>query len=315
VHGQKKSEENGVSLTKNTMSLVLENVAKNFGEVQALKGVSLTLKKGEVVGLLGPNGAGKSTLMKILTGYYTQWEGKVDFFEKDLKTELRAIQKQVGYLTENNPLYPEMYVKEYLQYVADLYRLKNPPIDQLMEQTGLLDHQKKKIQTLSKGYKQRVGLAAALLHDPKLVILDEPTTGLDPNQLVEIRKLIRSLGKDKTVLLSTHILQEVDALCDRVLIIHKGEIVLDQALEVLRKDQKQIIEVSFDYRVETEALARIPKVEKVKNTHDFDYEIHIKGSEDLRPVVFDFAHDNGLKILKLQLKNESLEQLFNSLTS
>jgi len=297
------------------MSLVLENVAKNFGEVQALKGVSLTLKKGEVVGLLGPNGAGKSTLMKILTGYYTQWEGRVDFFEKDLKTELRAIQKQVGYLTENNPLYPEMYVKEYLQYVADLYRLKNPPIDQLMEQTGLLDHQKKKIQTISKGYKQRVGLAAALLHDPKLVILDEPTTGLDPNQLVEIRKLIRSLGKDKTVLLSTHILQEVDALCDRVLIIHKGEIVLDQALEVLRKDQKQIIEVSFDYRVETEALARIPKVEKVKNTHDFDYEIHIKGSEDLRPVVFDFAHDNGLKILKLQLKNESLEQLFNSLTS
>jgi len=297
------------------MSLVLENVAKNFGEVQALKGVSLTLKKGEVVGLLGPNGAGKSTLMKILTGYYTQWEGKVDFFEKDLKTELRAIQKQVGYLTENNPLYPEMYVKEYLQYVADLYRLKNPPIDQLMEQTGLLDHQKKKIQTLSKGYKQRVGLAAALLHDPKLVILDEPTTGLDPNQLVEIRKLIRSLGKDKTVLLSTHILQEVDALCDRVLIIHKGEIVLDQALEVLRKDQKQIIEVSFDYRVETEALARIPKVEKVRNIHDFDYEIHIKGSEDLRPVVFDFAHDNGLKILKLQLKNESLEQLFNSLTS
>jgi ABC-2 type transport system ATP-binding protein len=297
------------------MSLVLENVAKNFGEVQALKGVSLTLKKGEVVGLLGPNGAGKSTLMKILTGYYTQWEGKVDFFEKNLKTELRAIQKQVGYLTENNPLYPEMYVKEYLQYVADLYRLKNPPIDQLMEQTGLLDHQKKKIQTLSKGYKQRVGLAAALLHDPKLVILDEPTTGLDPNQLVEIRKLIRSLGKDKTVLLSTHILQEVDALCDRVLIIHKGEIVLDQALEVLRKDQKQIIEVSFDYRVETEALARIPKVEKVKNTHDFDYEIHIKGSEDLRPVVFDFAHDNGLKILKLQLKNESLEKLFNSLTS
>lgn len=297
------------------MSLVLENVAKNFGEVQALKGVSLTLKKGEVVGLLGPNGAGKSTLMKILTGYYIQWEGKVDFFEKDLKTELRAIQKQVGYLTENNPLYPEMYVKEYLQYVADLYRLKNPPIDQLMEQTGLLDHQKKKIQTLSKGYKQRVGLAAALLHDPKLVILDEPTTGLDPNQLVEIRKLIRSLGKDKTVLLSTHILQEVDALCDRVLIIHKGEIVLDQALEVLRKDQKQIIEVSFDYRVETEALARIPKVEKVKNTHDFDYEIHIKGSEDLRPVVFNFAHDNGLKILKLQLKNESLEQLFNSLTS
>ena len=297
------------------MSLVLENVAKSFGEVHALRGVSLTLKKGEVVGLLGPNGAGKSTLMKILTGYYTQWEGKVAFFDKDLKTDLRAIQKQVGYLTENNPLYPEMYVKEYLRYVADLYRLKNPPIVPLMEQTGLMKHQTKKIQTLSKGYKQRVGLAAALLHDPKLIILDEPTTGLDPNQLVEIRKLIRNLGKDKTVLLSTHILQEVDALCDRVLIIHKGEIVLNQVLNDLRKDQKQIIEVSFDYRVETEALARIPKVKKVKNTHEFDYEIHIEGNQDLRPAVFDFANDSGLKILKMQLKNESLEQLFKSLTS
>jgi ABC-2 type transport system ATP-binding protein len=297
------------------MSLVLENVAKSFGEVHALRGVSLTLKKGEVVGLLGPNGAGKSTLMKILTGYYTQWEGKVAFFDKDLKTDLRAIQKQVGYLTENNPLYPEMYVKEYLRYVADLYRLKNPPIVPLMEQTGLLKHQTKKIQTLSKGYKQRVGLAAALLHDPKLIILDEPTTGLDPNQLVEIRKLIRNLGKDKTVLLSTHILQEVDALCDRVLIIHKGEIVLNKVLNDLRKDQKQIIEVSFDYRVETEALARIPKVQKVKNTHEFDYEIQIEGNQDLRPAVFDFANDSGLKILKMQLKNESLEQLFKSLTS
>ncbi len=297
------------------MSLVLENVAKSFGEVHALRGVSLTLKKGEVVGLLGPNGAGKSTLMKILTGYYTQWEGKVAFFDKDLKTDLRAIQKQVGYLTENNPLYPEMYVKEYLRYVADLYRLKNPPIVPLMEQTGLMKHQTKKIQTLSKGYKQRVGLAAALLHDPKLIILDEPTTGLDPNQLVEIRKLIRNLGKDKTVLLSTHILQEVDALCDRVLIIHKGEIVLNQVLNDLRKDQKQIIEVSFDYRLETEALARIPKVQKVKNTHEFDYEIHIEGNQDLRPAVFDFANDSGLKILKMQLKNESLEQLFKSLTS
>ena len=297
------------------MSLVLENVAKSFGEVHALRGVSLTLKKGEVVGLLGPNGAGKSTLMKILTGYYTQWEGKVAFFDKDLKTDLRAIQKQVGYLTENNPLYPEMYVKEYLRYVADLYRLKNPPIVPLMEQTGLMKHQTKKIQTLSKGYKQRVGLAAALLHDPKLIILDEPTTGLDPNQLVEIRKLIRNLGKDKTVLLSTHILQEVDALCDRVLIIHKGEIELNKVLNDLRKDQKQIIEVSFDYRVETEALARIPKVQKVKNTHEFDYEIHIEGNQDLRPAVFDFANDSGLKILKMQLKNESLEQLFKSLTS
>ena len=297
------------------MSLILERVAKKFGELQALKGVSIHLKKGEVVGLLGPNGAGKSTLMKILTGYYTEWEGRVTLFDQDLKTERRAIQKEVGYLTENNPLYPEMYVKEYLDYVAELYRLKNAPVEALINQTGLEDHSKKKIQTLSKGYKQRVGLAAALLHNPNLIILDEPTTGLDPNQLVEIRKLIRNLGKDKTVLLSTHILQEVDALCDRVLIIHKGEIVLDERMENLRKDQKQIIEVSFDYRVETEALARIPNVQQVKNPHDFDYELQLKGKKDMRPAVFDFAHDNGLKILKLQLKNESLEKLFNSLTS
>lgn len=297
------------------MSLILEKVRKNFGEVKALKEISLTLKKGEVVGLLGPNGAGKSTLMKILTGYYKEWEGSVSFFDKNLKTELRAVQQEVGYLSENNPLYPEMYVKEYLDYVAELYRLKNAPVEALINQTGLVDHRKKKIQTLSKGYKQRVGLSAALLHNPKLIILDEPTTGLDPNQLVEIRKLIRNLGKDKTVLLSTHILQEVDALCDRVLIINKGEIVLDEDLETLRKGQKQIIEVSFDYRVETEALARISEVEQVKNPHDFDYELQIEGTKDLRPAVFDFAHDNGLKILNLQLKNESLEQLFNSLTT
>ena len=296
------------------MSLVLEKISKNFGDSQAIKEISLTLKKGEVVGLLGPNGAGKSTLMRILTGFYKQWEGKATLFKKDLRTELRAIQQQVGYLTENNPLYTEMYVKEYIKYVADLYRLKNPPIENLMEQIGLNDYQYKKIQTLSKGYRQRVGLAAAIIHNPQLLILDEPTTGLDPNQLADIRNLIRGFGKEKTVLLSTHILQEVDALCDRVIIINKGEIVLDEQLENIRKDQKQIIEVSFDYRLETEALSRIPYVEKVKNTHDFEYEIYIKGKKDLRPVIFDFAHDNGLKILKLQMKNESLEQLFNDLT-
>ncbi len=296
------------------MSLVLKEISKNFGDTQALKGVSLTLKKGEVVGLLGPNGAGKSTLMKILTGFYKQWEGKGTLFEKDLKTELRAIQKKVGYLTENNPLYPDMYVKEYIKYIADLYRLKNPSIENLIKQMGLQDCQYNKIQTLSKGYRQRVGLAAALIHEPKLLILDEPTTGLDPNQLLEIRNLIRGFGKEKTVLLSTHILQEVDALCDRVVIINKGEIVLDKQLESLRRGQKKIIEVSFDYRLENEAINRIPHVEKVKNTHNYEYEIHIKGNKDIRPAIFDFAHDNGLKILKLQMKNESLEELFNNLT-
>jgi ABC-2 type transport system ATP-binding protein len=297
------------------MSLLLQNVSKSYGAVKALKGVSVTLKKGEVVGLLGPNGAGKSSLMKILTGYYKEWEGQISYEGLDLKTDLQRIQKQVGYLPENNPLYNEMYVVEYLKYVANLYKLDNPPYKEILKKTGLLDHQRHKIQTLSKGYRQRVGLAAALIHDPQLLILDEPTTGLDPNQLVEIRKLIRQLGKDKTVLLSTHILQEVDALCDRVIIINKGEIVLDQALEELRSKQEQIIEVSFDYRIELVALEKLPNVQKVVNTHDFDYELHLSGTQDMRPAVFDFAHDNGLKILSLQFKNESLEQLFKKLTS
>lgn len=296
------------------MGLVIEHVTKNYGKLQALKGISMELKKGEVVGLLGPNGAGKSTLMKILTGAFTQWEGQIHFFKQNLRTELQQIQKKTGYLPENNPLYTEMFVAEYLKYSADLYQVSDPPLEDIMVKTGLKDHARSKINTLSKGYKQRVGLAAALVHNPEVVILDEPTTGLDPNQLIEIRKLIRELGKDKTVILSTHVLQEVDAICDRVIIINKGAIVLDQPLESLRKNQQQIIEVSFDYRVETEALARLDQVEKVKNTHDFQYEIYLKGSEDQRPAVFDFAHDNGLKILSLQLKNESLEKLFNELT-
>ena len=297
------------------MSLLLQNISKSYGAVKALKGLSITLEKGEVVGLLGHNGAGKSSLMKILTGYYKEWEGQISYEGLDLKADLQRIQKQVGYLPENNPLYNEMYVVEYLKYVANLYKLDNAPYKEILKKTGLLDHQLHKIQTLSKGYRQRVGLAAALIHDPQLLILDEPTTGLDPNQLVEIRKLIRQLGKDKTVLLSTHILQEVDALCDRVIIINKGEIVLDQALEELRSKQEQIIEVSFDYRIELVALEKLPNVQKVVNTHDFDYELHLSGTQDMRPAVFDFAHDNGLKILSLQFKNESLEQLFKKLTS
>ena len=296
------------------MSLILQNVFKSYGSLKALKGLSVELKKGEVVGLLGPNGAGKSSLMKILTGYYKEWEGKISYDALDLKKDLQSIQKQVEYLPENNPLYNEMYVIEYLKYVGSLYKLKNPPYEEILKKTGILDYRHHKIQTLSKGYRQRVGLAAALVNNPQLLILDEPTTGLDPNQLVSIRKLIRELGRDKTVLLSTHILQEVDALCDRVIIINKGEIVFDRALAELRNKQEQIIEVSFDYRIEIIALEKILNVQKVVNTHDFDYELTISGNQDMRPSVFDFAHDNGLKILNLQLKNESLEQLFEKLT-
>ena len=297
------------------MSFVITDVTKNFGSVKALKGVSMELKKGEVVGLLGPNGAGKSTLMKILTGYYTKWEGDIHFFGQDLRTELRDIQKKTGYLPENNPLYSEMCVIEYLKFSAGLYNISKPKLTEIIQKTGLENHAQNKIYSLSKGYKQRVGLAAALIHNPDVVILDEPTTGLDPNQLIEIRKLIRDLGKDKTVILSTHILQEVDAICDRVIIINQGKIVLDESLENLSKNKEQIIEVTFDYRIEQEALVRLPQVKNVKNTYDFNYEIYVRGNDDHRPAIFDFANKNGLKIISLQLKNESLETLFNELTS
>ena len=296
------------------MSLELKKVAKSFGATKALSGISFTLKEGEVVGLLGPNGAGKSTLMRILSGYYTNWDGDVNFFEKSYRNHLKSIKNEVGYLTENNPLYPDMYVIEYLKYVAELFGRKKAPIDQLIKKTGLLRHYDKKIRFLSKGYKQRVGIAAALINNPKLVILDEPTTGLDPNQLLEIRKLIRELGDKKIVLLSTHILQEVDAICDRVLIINQGEIVLDEKLKNLRKNKKKIIQVSFDYRVETVALLKIEDVKHVRNIGGFSYEIEIKGNKDKRSAIFDFAKENGLKILSLNQKNESLEELFNSLT-
>ena len=296
------------------MSLELKKVAKSFGATKALSGISFTLKEGEVVGLLGPNGAGKSTLMRILSGYYTNWDGDVNFFEKSYRNHLKSIKNEVGYLTENNPLYADMYVIEYLKYVAELFRRKKAPIDQLIKKTGLLSHYDKKIRFLSKGYKQRVGIAAALINDPKLVILDEPTTGLDPNQLLEIRKLIRELGDKKIVLLSTHILQEVDAICDRVLIINQGEIVLDEKLKNLRKNKKKIIQVSFDYRVETVALLKIEDVKHVRNIGGFSYEMETKGNKDKRSAIFDFAKENGLKILSLNQKNESLEELFNSLT-
>lgn len=299
---------------KKKVGIVIDNLTKNYAAAAALKGISLRFEQNGVVGLLGPNGAGKTTLMKILTGYLSQWEGTVSFDGMDIRTNTKKIQQIIGYLPENNPLYMEMYVKEYLSFVGTLYQLKIPLVEAVIEKTGLQEHAHKKIGDLSKGYKQRVGIAAALLHDPAYLILDEPTTGLDPNQVIEIRNLIKNLGKEKTVFLSTHILQEVDAMCDRVIIINKGKIVLDQPLDQLRNKQDQIIEVSFDYRIEVVALEKIPNVQKVINIHDFDYELQIKGTQDMRPAVFDFAHDNGLRILNLQLKNESLEQLFKKLT-
>lgn len=297
------------------MQLHLENVSKSYGDQVILKNLTLRLKKGEIIGFLGPNGAGKTTLMKILTGYLTQWEGSVRFETHDLKKDPQSVQRQLGYLPENNPLYGDMYVKEYLLFVGELYGLTAMPIEDIAAKVGLEQHLDKKITTLSKGYKQRVGLAAALLHDPQLLILDEPTTGLDPNQLGEIRQLILDLGKEKTIFLSTHILSEVEALCDRVVILHQGKIVLDESLQNLRAQEKQIVEVSFDYRVEPVALERIKNAVSVKNIFDFQYEIEFDTEEDRRPMVFDFAHDNGLKIVALQHKSKNLEQRFNELTS
>ena len=294
--------------------LKLQKIAKSYPTVTALKGISFELKAGEVVGLLGPNGAGKSTLMKILTGYLKDWKGEILYGDKDLRKEVKSIQQVTGYLPENNPLYPDLYVLEYLQFVAKLYRIKNAPFNQVIEKVGLSEMKKRKINTLSKGYQQRVGLAAALLHDPEILILDEPTTGLDPNQLIEIRKLIRQLGEEKIVLFSTHILSEVESVCDRVIIIRQGEVVADQSLESLRKGQKQIVQVEFDYRIETEALTKIEGVTKAVNTFDFQYDLYCDGLEDIRPKVFDFAHDNQLKILALNQKNENLAELFNQLT-
>jgi ABC-2 type transport system ATP-binding protein len=296
------------------LSINIQKLSKSYGKTLALNNISLTFDQTGVVGLLGPNGAGKTTLMKILTGYLNQWEGKVSIGTMDLREELKNIQQKMGYLPENNPLYLEMYAKEYLNFVGDLYGLKKAPVEEVISKTGLQEHSLKKIETLSKGYKQRVGLAATLLHNPQYLILDEPTTGLDPNQVVEIRKLIQTLGKEKLVFLSTHILQEVEAMCDQVVILNNGSVVLNQTLKALKTDDLQVVAVSFDYRVENVALQKIPHVKSVVNTFDFEYELTFETQEDMRPAVFNFAHDNGLKILNLQEKNEGLEKRFNELT-
>ena len=296
------------------MGINIQQLSKNYGNTVALNSISLAFDQNGVIGLLGPNGAGKTSLMKILTGFLTQWEGEVSIGGLNLRQELKKVQQQMGYLPENNPLYPEMYVKEYLKFVGDLYALQKPPVMEVIEKTGLGEHAFKKIGVLSKGYKQRVGLAATLLHDPKYLILDEPTTGLDPNQVVEIRKLIQTLGREKLVFLSTHILQEVEAMCDRVVILNKGKVVLNQTLEALKMNDQQVVCVSFDYRVESVALQKIPNIKTVVNTFEFDYELTFESKTDMSPAVFDFAHDNGLKILRLQQKNEGLEKKFNLLT-
>ena len=296
------------------MSINVTNITKTYQEQIALDNISFSIKKGEIVGFLGPNGAGKSTLMKILTTYIQPSAGEVFVNDIDVSVNPSGVKHSIGYLPEHNPLYLEMYVREYLAFSGRLYNVTKDRIEEVIKLTGLSPESNKKIHQLSKGYRQRVGLATALLHDPEVLILDEPTTGLDPNQILEIRELIQEIGKEKTIFLSTHILQEVEALCDRVIIINKGKIVADKSLEQLMQNTSQIIEVEFDYRVEEAFLLKLKNAVNVVNKIGFVYQITFDTSVDMRPLVFDFAHDNELKILQLSRKNKNLESLFIELT-
>lgn len=298
------------------MSIEVKDISKSYGEQKALDAVSFSVNKGEIVGFLGPNGAGKSTLMKILTTYLSADSGSALVNGSDVATQEKEVQKSVGYLPEHNPLYLDLYVREYLAFNADVYKVNKSRIDEVIQLTGLTPEAHKKIGALSKGYRQRVGLATALLHNPEVLILDEPTTGLDPNQIVEIRDLIKNIGKDKTVFLSTHIMQEVEAICDRVIIIDHGKIVTDKKLTNLVKDTKeaQIIEVEFDQTVAIEKLNTLAGLTQAKNISGNTWELTFESDKDMRPAVFDFAQANNLKTLQLSLKSKNLETVFREMT-
>ena len=295
------------------MSVVVENLVKKYHHQEVIKGISFSLEKGEITGFLGLNGAGKTTTMKMITGATIPDSGSIKINGLSLDSQLIEAQKDIGYLPEHNPLYLEMYVREYLQFVADIYKVEKVKIEEVIQKTSLTSHAKKRIEELSKGYRQRVGLAAAILHDPNVLILDEPTTGLDPNQIIEIRQIIKDLGKEKIILLSSHIMQEIQAMCDRVIILHQGEIILDKKMKELQ-DKEQTIEVLFDYRVEYQLLKRIPNIIEVENNYDCFYTLTFDNQEDMRSEVFDFALNNGLKILQINHKHQDLEHLFNQLT-
>lgn len=297
------------------MSIAIQNISKSYGTQKALDSISFSINKGEIVGFLGPNGAGKSTLMKILTTYLTADEGNAKVNGFDVSSQQKEVQLSIGYLPEHNPLYLDLYVREYLAFNADVYKVAKSRIEEVIQLTGLTSESHKKIGQLSKGYRQRVGLANALLHNPDVLILDEPTTGLDPNQLVEIRNVIKNAGKDKTVFLSTHIMQEVEAICDRVIIIDKGKIVADKQLEkLISESTTQIIEVEFDQKVNETQIATIENISSYSNIDGAIWELTFATDKDMRPVVFDFATANGLKTLQLNQKNKNLETVFREVT-
>ena len=298
------------------MSIEVKNLYKYYGEQAAVRDVSFSVKKGEIVAFLGPNGAGKSTTMKIMTGFMPASEGEVFICGKKVDIDKLDTRQIIGYLPENNPLYTDMYVREYLEFVGRIDKIKNlkARVSEMISAVGLDVEQHKKIGALSKGYRQRVGLAQAIIHDPEVLILDEPTTGLDPNQLVEIRELIRSIGKEKTVLLSTHIMQEVEAICDRVIIISKGQIVADDKAQTLQQElTHQTVYVEFDNQVSAAQLKKIPNVSKVEALND-GWLIESIGADDLRKALAQYAQAQNWLILTLNIEQKTLEEVFKELT-
>lgn len=300
------------------MSIEVSNLTKVYGEQKAVNGISFKVNKGEIVGFLGPNGAGKSTTMKMVTGYLLPDGGKATVCGVDVKEQPLETKKKIGYLPEANPLYYDMYVKEYLGFIAGVHQIKNSKdkIQTVIETVGLTPESHKKIGQLSKGYKQRVGLAAALIHDPEVLILDEPTSGLDPNQIVEIREVIKRLGENKTVLFSSHIMQEVQAICDRVIIINKGNIVADDKLSKLQENNNSNkVLVKFKENVDAAFLRRLTSVSAVNKMEDETFVLDGEDMTEIRKQLMELALQNNFNIVSLQTESRSLEEVFRSLTN
>lgn len=300
------------------MKLNVSHITKQFGKQKALDQVSFSVSRGTLLGFLGPNGAGKSTLMKIITGYLPATSGNVFMDDRKIAVNDPSVRRNIGYLPEHNPLYTDLYVKEYLELTAGFYAIENKKkqVSRMVEITGLGDEQHKKIGALSKGYRQRVGLAQALIHDPQLLILDEPTSGLDPNQLEDIRSLIRNISTEKTVILSSHIMQEVEAICNRIIIINKGKIVADGSISEIKNRRiygHQTVTAAFDKLVSADRLLELTGVKNV-TFHENAWEIESDGSLDIRPVLFRFAVENNLILLTLTQKQQNLESIFHQLT-
>lgn len=299
------------------MSIVVKNITKLYGAQKALNEVSFEVASSQIIGFLGPNGAGKSTMMKILTCYIPPSSGSAEVCGYNIATDSMEVRKNIGYLPEHNPLYLDMYVKEFLEFVGGIYKIKNirGRVGEMIKLTGLEAEQKKKIGALSKGYRQRVGLAQAMIHDPKVLIMDEPTTGLDPNQLEEIRALIKSLGKEKTVMLSTHIMQEVEAICDRVIIINKGEIVANDITRNLQQHaSRQIVTVEFDKPCDEDKIRGLMGLQEAVKLGETTWKLISSEEQDLRKVLFDFAVANGLSVLTLHKEEQKMEDVFKQLT-